>query len=329
MNRAVIVETLAFVVMSVAAFSVFQHQSTSARTTDARMSMTVSAGGTCNAGVCAVPLNGTFTLQVNIDAGLTEGYIGIQTEVDYSNLVANGGRYNPATQASFGVAELVWPPGVFPLRAPVEPPPLSGLEGTIHHADGTGLSNPPKTTYTGPALALSMTCGGTNSTNVMMLLPYNAATNSDGSGFRQSLTDGNQSIPAKATPLTVTCDSLAPTPTPTGDTDGDGCTDSQENGSNEELGGRRNYVNPWDFYDVDGNMQIDLFFDIYAVAFAFGQGPGDPGYSMAKDRSPPPPPWEEPDATKREVWDMDAPDGIIDLFVDVFGVAFQYGHHCE
>ncbi|MDZ4278751.1 MAG: hypothetical protein U1B78_06400 [Dehalococcoidia bacterium] len=26
--------------------------------------------------------------------------------------------------------------------------------------------------------------------------------------------------------------------------------------------------------------------------------------------------------------DMQAPDGLIDLFVDIFGVAAQFGHNC-
>jgi hypothetical protein len=29
-----------------------------------------------------------------------------------------------------------------------------------------------------------------------------------------------------------------------------------------------------------------------------------------------------------DVWDMRAPDGTIDLFNDIFGVAMQFGHNC-
>ncbi|MEX2158557.1 MAG: S8 family serine peptidase [Dehalococcoidia bacterium] len=110
------------------------------------------------------------------------------------------------------------------------------------------------------------------------------------------------------------------------DDDNDGCTDARELGTNEEAGGRRNPLNPWDFYDIDGNKQIDLFIDIFTVASAFGDdadgvGPGEPdGYDAALDRSAAP--------AGMDVWDMGPPDGIIDLFIDIFGVAFQFGHDC-
>jgi hypothetical protein len=110
------------------------------------------------------------------------------------------------------------------------------------------------------------------------------------------------------------------------DDDNDGCTDEQELGLNELTGGRRDPLNPYDFYDVDGNKQIDLFIDIFTVAYAYGDdaddtGPGEPdGYDASLDRSAAP--------IGMDVWDMGAPDGTIDLFIDIFGVAFQYGHHC-
>ncbi|MDZ4279086.1 MAG: flexitail domain-containing putative surface protein, partial [Dehalococcoidia bacterium] len=142
--------------------------------------------------------------------------------------------------------------------------------------------------------------------------------------------------------LQLTIGVAAPTPTPTdtptatptkqpppGDTDGDGCTDQEENGPNEALGGRRSFLNPWDLYDVNGDGTVDLFVDVFGVAGAFGQGPGGPDYSTGKDRSPPPSEAEEPDPDKREPWDMGPPDTMIDLFVDIFGVALQFGHDCS
>ena len=105
-----------------------------------------------------------------------------------------------------------------------------------------------------------------------------------------------------------------------GDGDGEGCTDMEELRADEELGGRRDGRNPWDFFDTDGNKLIDLFGDIFDVANAFGLTPPDPGYSPILDRSAAPP--------GGDPWDMGAPDGTIDLFTDVFGVAFQFGHSC-
>ena len=61
-----------------------------------------------------------------------------------------------------------------------------------------------------------------------------------------------------------------------GDTDGDGCSDATENGSDPLLGGDRSFVNPWDFYDVAGpdgvpipDGVIDLPNDILGVIAQF------------------------------------------------------------
>ncbi|MEX2159657.1 MAG: flexitail domain-containing putative surface protein [Dehalococcoidia bacterium] len=112
------------------------------------------------------------------------------------------------------------------------------------------------------------------------------------------------------------------------DSDNDGCKDPAELDDNEELGGRRSPTNPYDFYDVDGNKDIDLFIDIFGVAGKFGLQLGDLDYIAAFDRSAPPTSLGELNPNKREGWDMGPPDGLIDLFNDIFGVAFQYGHNC-
>jgi hypothetical protein len=139
-------------------------------------------------------------------------------------------------------------------------------------------------------------------------------------GTAGSLSLHVQTAPPTPTPL--------PTKQPAGDTDGDGCSDLTENGLDPEHGGRRNYLNPWDFYDPNGDGTIDLFLDIFDVAMAFGFTPADPGYHQGLDRSAPPSAIEEPDPSMREPWDMGPPDGQISLFVDIFGVARQFGHKC-
>ena len=108
------------------------------------------------------------------------------------------------------------------------------------------------------------------------------------------------------------------------DTDNDGCTDKAEiatSPGSEQFGGRRDPLDSWDFFDTDGNKQIDLIYDIFNVAGAFGLTPADAGYSTALDRSAP-----SPGALP---WAMGPPDGIIDLNTDIFGVAFQFGHDCS
>jgi hypothetical protein len=117
------------------------------------------------------------------------------------------------------------------------------------------------------------------------------------------------------------------------DLDNDGCSDAQENNTapgSEEMGGRRSAKNPYDFYDVNGDGTVDLFIDIFSVAAAFGDdsdsdsGTGNPepdGYDPALDRSPP--------LMGDFTWEMQGPDGLIDLFTDIFGVAMQFGHTCS
>ena len=146
----------------------------------------------------------------------------------------------------------------------------------------------------------------------------------------------------KATPTPCPTDGcttptpLFPTPTVVPDTDNDGCDDREELGFVPLKGGHRDPANAYDFYDIaegfnDGNPDgiVTFFGDIFTVAFQFGEEIGDPTYDAALDRSPPPSAAEEPDPAKREVWDMGPPDGLIDLFVDIFGVAYQFGHDCS
>jgi hypothetical protein len=104
------------------------------------------------------------------------------------------------------------------------------------------------------------------------------------------------------------------------DTDGDGCSNIEEIGPDPLLGGSRNPLDPYDFYDVNGDEAVDLLNDIFAIALAFGLDSGDAGYSQALDRSPILP--------GTHLWDMGAPDGQIDLLTDIFGAAYQFGHSC-
>ncbi|KKK88925.1 hypothetical protein LCGC14_2738260, partial [marine sediment metagenome] len=119
------------------------------------------------------------------------------------------------------------------------------------------------------------------------------------------------------------------------DTDGDGCTDSEELGNNEKLGGRRDPLYFWDFYDATGpagrDGKIDLMNDIFGVAFRFGATgnpsgdpltvpPPHPAYHTAFDRGGVIP--------EGNPWDLLPADGNIDLMNDIFGVAFSFGHNC-
>ncbi len=104
----------------------------------------------------------------------------------------------------------------------------------------------------------------------------------------------------------------------TSDTDGDGCSDLSENGPDETLGGQRDYRNPWDYYDIDGDGIVDLFTDILGVISHYSLD-GSPPYDANFDRGPSAGPYS---------WNLTAPDGNIDLFTDVLGVINQNGHVC-
>ena len=195
---------------------------TSARTTDATMSMTVTTGGPCVGSTCTVPLSGAFTIQISGTA-LAEGYIGMGTEVEYAQLVASGGVYNPGVLAD----EITWPDSSFPLRSPPAP---TGMEGLINHADASGLIPPiPESTFSGPLVELDFTCGPSNSSNVITLVPLGATPppgappgygGSNASGFKQSPADGAGSVAAKTAPLTINCGTaVTSTPVPPTATD--------------------------------------------------------------------------------------------------------------
>jgi hypothetical protein len=102
------------------------------------------------------------------------------------------------------------------------------------------------------------------------------------------------------------------------DTDGDGCADSEELGSNPTLGGQRDPLNRWDFYDLTGDAEVDLS-DTLAVLQKFGCNPGNACYDPLMDRNAPDPqrPWASEQAT----------DGI-DL-TDVLVNLQQFGHSCS
>jgi hypothetical protein len=138
----------------------------------------------------------------------------------------------------------------------------------------------------------------------------------------------------------------------TSDFDGDSCSDAAEISTNAQYGGQRDPQDPWDFYDVwtrpfgnptgwERDRTIDLFGDILGIAMRFGaERPGgaptaeealtealtppasgdETGYNAAFDRGP---------QIGPEPWNADKPDGTINLFDDVIGAAYQFGHTCE
>jgi hypothetical protein len=103
-----------------------------------------------------------------------------------------------------------------------------------------------------------------------------------------------------------------------GDMDGDGCTDAQERGPDETLGGRRDPQNPWDYFNptLDGVNRID---DVNAVVehYAHDQGVA-PDYDARFDRTL---------LAGANPWQFDEPDGLIRI-VDISAAVRSYGHDC-
>ena len=124
--------------------------------------------------------------------------------------------------------------------------------------------------------------------------------------------------------------SSTPTKQPAGDTDGDGCTDAQENGFDETLGGRRDYLNFWDFFDPNRDRSVGLL-DFLAVLRHFG-ATGDPS---TLDLDAPEPPtgeyWALADrggqAPGGDPWDELPANGSIGLS-DFLSLLRQFGHTC-
>ena len=108
------------------------------------------------------------------------------------------------------------------------------------------------------------------------------------------------------------------------DTDGDGCNDGAEISDDATLGGLRDPLNPWDFYDVAGSAGgppdgiVDLANDVLGVIQHYSPT-GGPPYDVQFDRGPSSGPYP---------WNMNAPDGVIDLPNDILGIVLQLYHRC-
>jgi hypothetical protein len=99
------------------------------------------------------------------------------------------------------------------------------------------------------------------------------------------------------------------------DTDADGCGDGRELGLNETSGGRRDPLNQWDFYDVNGSRKVDAV-DIGLVRAHLNiNGPVPPDDAVYDRRVGPAP------------WAPGPPDGRINA-IDIALVRASFGHTC-
>jgi subtilisin family serine protease len=115
---------------------------------------------------------------------------------------------------------------------------------------------------------------------------------------------------------------------PNQDYDGDGCPNGKEFGQDERLGGRRNPLNQWDYFNPthDGKNRVD---DILAVVHQYNKNrylpsppnppnTPNPDYTTATDRS----------FVGPNLWNLGPPDGMQGVDDILYAVA-QYRHDCS
>jgi hypothetical protein len=101
------------------------------------------------------------------------------------------------------------------------------------------------------------------------------------------------------------------------DDDNDGCTDTEEQGPNAALGGLRDPLNFWDFFDVTGEGLVD-FSDALDVLAYFGDAglPATPGDLRDRDVGGP------------GGWNLVESNTGVD-FTDVLNTLLSFGHSCK
>ncbi|MGB2693933.1 MAG: flexitail domain-containing putative surface protein [Dehalococcoidia bacterium] len=134
--------------------------------------------------------------------------------------------------------------------------------------------------------------------------------------------------------LTDCAYSFAAMPLDSVDTDDDGCTDAREVTAPPQMGGQRNPLSYWDFFDTpnatnlhDGVVNVA---DIRRVLTRFGSR-GNPGVSPlvgpipgANDYHPA---FDRGGRAGTQAWSLKGADGGINL-TDVMAVIAQFGHQC-
>ncbi len=311
------------------------------------MGLTLVDGGFCAADECYAAVSSTFTLAVEALGAPTAKYVLLQTFIDY-------GVYNPAANEdgagpdSCGdgienglldgadrmdddcvTVELVYVPAAEPEDEIVweDLHPGSAVRDEagpafLMHGGVTNLTPPLlESDEVGVMVQVQMTCPAAGTSVPISLLVYeDALAGTNGSAFVEP--DGQTKAVPKVAPITMNCVAKQADP---GDTDGDGCSDVTENGSDPALGGNRDWLNPWDFYDVAGpggvpvpDGIIDLANDIMGVINHAGAAPGPP-YDVQYDRGR---------ATGPSWNDTAPPDGVIDFANDILGVIGQFNHSC-
>ena len=307
------------------------------------------SGGYCLGSACTAEAGGTFTLRVTIHVAPSFPYVLVQAFLNFGvwDPSANEDGAGPGTcgdglenvpdDQSDGWDRMDDECVIVDLSYVLDPDPTNNIvwpdvnafftfiqevdPGTLLLGGVSGGGLPPvPSTYAGSFVELRMTCPAAPVLTSLALLPEgDPLARTNGALF---VADSTTRETPKVDAITIDCIAY---PGDSEDTDGDGCANGTERGSDPLLGGDRDWLNPWDFYDVAiaGGLPgqdgvIDLPNDILGVISRQGSAPGPP-YDVQYDRGP---------ATGPS-WNGTAPpDGVIDLPNDILGVIAQFGASC-
>ena len=161
-------------------------------------------------------------------------------------------------------------------------------------------------TYVGPMWEVPFVCDSSGSltlvhgTGTLDTWLYDTDRIAEGEGTTES--------------LTINC--LSPQAYPV-DTDGDGCPDMKEEGLMVSLGGMRDFLNPWDYFNPthDGKNRVD---DILQTVYQFFIDQGNPYYTQDTDRT----------LIGPMLWNLGPPDGT-QRSQDILLSNKQFFHDCS
>ncbi len=311
-----------------------------ARALDGSVAVDCDAGTNGLQSSCAYPVGATFDIYVDIVAAPTGGYYAHQMKMRWSDTQLD---YLPTTNPA---DESLWADCTLPLRldnrggSPPDPSVLFGC---------TPL--PPVRTGeigTGAVLQFQFQC--LQAGNATLQLLPRAGDPQNGSHFLDGIINPLDPAIANATVDCVAAPTETPTPLPTPtatpvdpdvDTDGDGCKDVQELAGDPMLGGQRDPLSFWDFFDTPDQANLRdkaiTIGDIGGVVSRFGATreppqteqealaevlttpPAAPAYHPAFDRGG--------SISGMSLWNQLSPNGGINI-ADIGAVVAQFGHSC-
>ncbi len=183
------------------------------------------------------------------------------------------------------------------------------FETNFGHASCGVAGSSPSISYTGLVASIFYKCSADGTVDLMHGINVFVHTHLAEAGLTRHA-EGEQTSEV----LTVTCE--APQPYPI-DTDGDGCPDDHEASLNELAGGRRNFFDPWDYFNPtgDGVNRID---DVLAVALQYFVDEDDAGYTSFTDRT----------AFGPNAWNLGPPNGQ-QRVDDILAAVRSYFHDCS